>query len=150
MEKKVKEDIPLRMIIAKRMNHEVFRVLRKRIEQQADVKLTIEEFVLIQVLSNKEEKAIQKNMAETMGKDKSMIMRLVNSLEGKELIKRVECPEDKRKNYLVITEKGEKVLEQYREIEIELIEELQKGLTESDTAILHRVINQIKTNAERL
>jgi len=150
MEVKRKQDTHLGMITVDLMSHEVVRVLRKRIEQQAEVKLTIGEYVLIDVLSRKEDKVIQKNMAEAMGKDKSMVLRLVNSLEGKDLIRRVECADDKRKNYLVITEKGEEVLEQYLKIETGLIEELEQGLNDSDVATLYKVISRVKTNAEKL
>lgn len=150
VKRKQKQDIHLGMITVDRMNHEVSRILRKRIEQQAEVKLTLGEYVLIDVLSKKEDKVIQNNMAEAMGKDKSMVLRLVNSLEEKELIRRVECADDKRKNYLVITEKGGKVLEQYLRIEVELIDELKQGLTDNDMEILYRVTHRIKINAEKL
>jgi len=147
---KEKQDLPPGMIIIERVKHEMFRVLKKRIETQAELKLTVEEFGLLRMLKMKKDQVIQQNMAETMGKDKSAILRLVNSLEGKELVKRVVSTDDKRKNYLMITGKGENVLEQYVKIEIGLIDELERGLSKSESAIFYRVIDRIKTNAEKL
>jgi len=63
-----------------------------------------------------------------MGKDQSAVIKLIDSLEKKKLIKRVVDVNDRRKNFLTITERGEKVMQQYMEIEHELINELQQGL----------------------
>ncbi|MGE4586190.1 MAG: MarR family winged helix-turn-helix transcriptional regulator [Mangrovibacterium sp.] len=147
---KQKETLPLGIINTERMNHEIFRLLRKRIDEQADTKLTVEEFLLIYMLSEKGDHVIQKNLAEALGKDKSAIFRLVSSLEQKSLIKRVECGCDKRKNYLVVTKKGNEVLRQYQQIESGLINELKHGLTELEIAVLYKVINRIRINAEKL
>ncbi|MGV8091491.1 MAG: MarR family winged helix-turn-helix transcriptional regulator [Mangrovibacterium sp.] len=152
MEEKLipKQELPLGMILIDRMNHEIFRVLRKQIGVKAEIKLTVEEFALIYILSRRQDKVIQKNLAEAMGKDKSTILRLVNSLENKKLIGRMECPDDRRKSYLILTKRGEKVLDQYLEIETGLIEKLKYGLSNSEEDILYKMICRIKTNAETL
>jgi DNA-binding MarR family transcriptional regulator len=134
----------------RRVNHEVFRILRKRIKKLTTVKLTIEEFVLIYALSRKEQLVIQENLAEAMGKDKLLVLRLINSLEEKELIFRVECVDDNRKNYLVLNNKGEKILEQYLEIEDRLISELVQDFTDMDAKNLYEVILKITGNAQKL
>ena len=87
-------------------------------------------------------------MAERLGKDKSAIMRLIVSLEEKELIIRVCCKEDRRKNQLIVTKSGKKIIEQYQKIESELIEKLEKGISTTDLEIFYRVIDKIRNNAE--
>ncbi len=144
------EELPPGMINMERMKHEVFRVLKKRIDRQAYPKLTIDEFGLLSTLGMAQDPVIQKRVAEILRKDKSAILRLVNSLEQKELVKRAVKVDDKRKNYLVITPPGEKVLEQYRKIEISLTRELEQGINESDVGIFYKVIGQLKANAEKL
>jgi MarR family transcriptional regulator, transcriptional regulator for hemolysin len=47
-------------------------------------------------------------MADMIGKNKSTILRLINSLETKGLVRRVVDFKDRRKNYLMVTKKGEK------------------------------------------
>lgn len=122
-----KQNLPLGMIVGKMMN-EMFRVIKKRISEQVEMKITIEQIGLLHAISQKEEEVIQKDMADIMGKDKSAILRLIDSLEEKELVRRVVDTNDRRKNYLMVTKKGEREIKQDMKIVVELMEELQQGL----------------------
>jgi MarR family transcriptional regulator, transcriptional regulator for hemolysin len=144
-----KQYLPLGMIVG-RMMHEMFRVLKKRTGEQAEIMLTIEQFGLLHAIYMKEDDVIQQDMANMMGKDKSSILRIIDSLEEKELVRRVVDTNDRRKNYLMVTKKAERVIKQYLEIEFELMELLQKGLTSSDMNTFYKVISHIKSNAEKL
>ena len=143
------QSLPFGMI-ARRMNSEVFRVLKKRIREQAKVKLTIDQYGLLLSINREPDDVIQKNMAEAMGKDQSAILKLTDLLEKKELVRRVPGASDRRKNYLMITKKGERVLEQYLKIELELIDEVQQGLTKREVVAFYKIMNKIKANAEKL
>lgn len=130
------------------MMREVIRLLKKRIALHADIKLTMEQIgVLLTIYSNKDE-VIQQDLACSMGKDKSSILRAIDMIEAKDLIKRVADTTDRRKKYLMITKKGERVIDQFLEIELELTSELQNGLAESDMDTFYKVLNHIKTNAK--
>ena len=135
-----------------KMMHEVFRVFKKRSEKQKheEIKISTEQFGLLHSISIKEEDVIQKDMAEMMGKDKSAILRLIDSLEEKELVRRVVDIKDRRKNYLMVTKVGYRVKEQYMKIVYELLEEIQQGLTQSDIDTFHKVVNHIKSKVEKL
>ena len=143
------QELPLGMIIG-RMMHEMFRVLKKRTGEIAEIKLTIEQFGLLHAINMKNVDVIQQDMAEIMGKDKSAIYRVIDSLEEKELVRRVVDKNDRRKNFLMVTKKGEAVIEQYLEIEYKLINELEEGLSETDIETFYRVVNNIKNKAEKL
>jgi len=144
-----KQNLPLGMIVA-RMMHEMFRVLKKRTGEIAETKLTIEQFGLLHAINMKNEDVIQQDMADIMGKDKSSIYRVIDSLEEKELVRRVVDKNDRRKNLLMVTKKGEAVIEQYLEIEHKLIKELNKGLCKSDIDMFYSVVNHIRNKAEKL
>jgi len=145
-----KQSLPFGMIVG-RMMHEMFRVLKKKcIIEQTEIKLTIEQVGLLYAISQKVEEVIQKDMADMMRKDKSAILRLIDSLEEKELVRRVVDKNDRRKNYLMVTKKGERVIKQYMKIVFELMEELQQGLTSSDMNTFYKVVNHIKSSAEKL
>jgi len=144
-----KQSLPLGMIVG-RMMHEMFRVLKKRTGEKTEAKLTIEQFGLLHAIKMKEDDVIQKDMAEIMGKDKSAILRLIDSLEEKELVRRVVDTNDRRKNFLMVTKKGEKVIEQGLKIEFELMEELRNGLSKSDLNTFYKVIDHIRSKAEKL
>jgi len=129
---------------------EVVRVLKKRIAEQADIKLTIEQIGLLLVIFMHKEEVIQQELACSMGKDKSAILRTIDMIEAKELVKRVSDTTDRRKKYLMITKKGERVIEQYMKIEEELTTKIQIGLTEEEITIFYKVVDHIKANAKTL
>jgi len=110
----------------------------------------MEQLGLLLVIFSTEEEVIQQDLACSMGKDKSAILRTIDMLEDKELLKRVSDTTDRRKKYLMITKKGERVIEQYLEIELQLTSELQKGLSEEDMATFYKVVNHIKLNAKTM
>lgn len=132
------------------MMREVVRLLKKRITEQAEIKLSIEQIGLLLVISMQKEEVIQQELACSMGKDKSAILRTIDMLEAKDLVKRVSDTADRRKKYLMITKKGERVIEQYLTIEHELTTLLQNGLSEEDITIFYKVVDHIKTNAKAI
>ena len=93
-------------MVVRKMNREMFRVLRKRFIELTEVKLSIEQFGLLFGISTKEEVVIQQDMANFFGKDKSSIIRLIDSLEEKKLVQRVIDPSDRRQKCLFVTDKG--------------------------------------------
>ncbi len=137
------------MILAPMMN-EMFRALKRRTGSQTDMKLTIEQFGFLFAIKEKNEEVIQKDMAEILGKDQSAILRTVDALQKKDLIRRVSDANDRRKNFLMVTKKGERVIEQYLKIEIQLNEELLDGLPDSDLDAFYKVVEHIKKRAETL
>jgi len=132
------------------MMREVIRILKKRIADTADIKLSIEQIGLLLMIYSSQDEVIQQELACTMGKDKSAILRTIDVIEGKDLIKRVSDTLDRRKKYLMITKKGERVIDQYMAIELELTTELQSGLEEQDIDAFYKVVNHIKNNAKTL
>ena len=137
-------------MIVGRMNKEMFRVLRKRTNESSDIKLTIEQFGLLFCISRKKEEVVQQDMANFMGKDKSSILRLIDSLEEQKLVKREVDSNDRRRNWLLVTALGHDVIKHYLSIEFELLDELQDGLTESDMETFYKVVHTIHKNAEKM
>jgi MarR family transcriptional regulator, transcriptional regulator for hemolysin len=137
-------------IALRRMNKEMFRVLRKRTYEMAEIKLSIEQFGLLYGISTNKDEVAQQDMAIILGKDKSSILRLIDTLEELKLVNRVACPHDRRRNSLVVTELGYNVIKQYLAIESSLHDELQKGLTESDLETFYKVVETIQKNAEEI
>ena len=137
------------MILAPMMN-EMFRVLKRRTSSQTDMKLTIEQFGFLFAIKEKKDEVIQKDMAEILGKDQSAILRTVDALQKKDLIRRVTGTNDRRKNFLMVTKKGERVIDQYLNIEFQLNEELLVGLTDSDLNAFYKVVEHVKNRAETL
>jgi len=135
-----------------KMMHLVFRVLKKRAAERMDeaLRLSTEQFGILYAITLREEEVIQKDLAEMMGKDKSVVLRLVDSLEEKELVRRVVDLKDRRKNYLMVTKTGDRVMKQYLEIFSELEGEIQQGIPEPDIEVFRKVVNHILKKAETL
>jgi MarR family transcriptional regulator for hemolysin len=92
------EKLDLTFMDLGKMMHDIFRLFKKRFEEQqhSTIKISTEQFGLLRAISIKDEEVIQKDMADMMGKDKSAILRLIDSLEEKELVRRVVDPKDRR------------------------------------------------------
>ena len=138
-----KSKAPLGMVVIE-MLKPMFRVLEIRASQQTDIKLTMGQFGLLFTISQEKEEVILKDMAEKMGKDKSAILRMIDLLEKKELVRRVVDQNDRRKNQLLVTKKGERFIAEFREIELEFNREIQDGLSDADMLTFHKVVNHLK------
>jgi MarR family transcriptional regulator for hemolysin len=130
---------------------DMYHTLKKCLKERAETKLRItrEQFKLLKAISEKREEVIQKDMAEMLGKDKSTILRLIDSLEAKELVRRVAATKDRRKNYLMVTKKGEEVIKQYMIIYSELVNEIQQGLSETELKTFYKVANHFKSKTKK-
>ncbi|MCD6089949.1 MAG: MarR family transcriptional regulator [Bacteroidales bacterium] len=143
------DNLPLGMVVGQMM-HEMLRVLKKRDIEKAEIPLTIEQHAVLHILNVKESDVILKEMADAMGKDKSAILRIIDVLEKKELVRRAIDQKDRRKKYLMVTKKGEQVIEEFYKIDEELREELKEGLTKEEMKIFYMVVCHIKKKAEQL
>jgi len=133
-----------------KMLHIIYKLFKKRVENDSNckVKISLEQFALLEAMKSSDDEVIQKDMAEAMCKDKSVILRLIDSLEEKELVKRVVNPKDRRKYYIMTTKLGNKVIDDYTNTAVSLMMELQKGLSDADVDTFHKVVKQVKENAE--
>lgn len=111
--------------------------------------MTVEEFILLNMIKAKTDQILQ-NIAIATGKNKSVVMRMIDSLEKKGLAKRTVNPEDRRENFLSITDEGEKVVTQYQEIEKRLSNELLKDIPSEKIEIFFEVVNEISKRANNL
>lgn len=132
-----------------KLRNKLHRLMKQRYAAEAEVKLTVEEFILLNMIEAQIDQILQ-NIAIATGKNKSVVMRMIDSLEEKGLAKRTVNPEDRRENLLSITEKGAEVVTQYQTIEKRLSNELLEGIPADEVATFFRVIDQISQQANRL
>lgn len=122
------------------------RVLKLQFATEADVKLTIEEFILLNMIEMHTDQILQ-NIAIATGKNKSVVMRMIDSLEQKGLARRTVNPDDRRENLLSITERGAEVLSQYKEIEKRVSAELLSGIPADKIACFFEVADAVSRKA---
>lgn len=106
-----------------KLRNQLHREIKLRYSEEADVKLTVEEYMILNMIVAKPDQILQEISAAT-GKNKSVVMRMIDSLEKKGLCRRSVNPTDRRENFLNITSEGERIVNQYQEIERRLSSEL--------------------------
>lgn len=126
----------------------IYRLQRIRYEKAA-VRLTVEESIILNMISEKSNRISQNIVIET-GKNKSVVMRMIDSLEEKGLVQRMVNPNDRRENLLTLTESGEKVRRQYYKLEKLLATDLLKNVDEEDVLTFFKVVEQIGENADNM
>ena len=106
--------------------------------------LSPEQYNVLRILRGQQGKpatiaAIQERMLNTM----SNASRLVDKLKAKELVKRDECPENRRKVDVLITEKGLRLLE-LLEPQIATINKNAIHLEESELDLLNELLDKLR------
>lgn len=130
-----------------KLRNKLHRLMKQRYAAEAEIKLTVEEFMILSMIKVKSDQILQ-DIAIATGKNKSVVMRMIDSLEKKGLCKRTVNPTDRRENFLNITPEGEKVVLQYQDIERRLSQELVANIPSDKLENFFEVIELISGNAK--
>jgi len=124
------------------------RVFRNQLAfefKEREIKLTLDQFVILHLL-NANCDLIQQDLANQLQKDKSIIVRQINSLLENQYVIRLTNKEDKRKKNLILTKKGFEILNQMKEIASDLSGKLLSGVSVIDLGIFRDVLGKIHEN----
>lgn len=132
-----------------KLRNKLHRLMKQRYATEASIKLTVEEFILLTMIRAKTDQILQ-NIAIATGKNKSVVMRMIDSLEKKGLVKRTVNPEDRRENLLSTTDMGEQVVAEYHKIEKKLSYELLKGIPDEKVEVFFEVVEEISRRTNSL
>lgn len=132
-----------------KLRNKLHRLMKQRYAAEANIKLTVEEFILLTMIRAKTDQILQ-NIAIATGKNKSVVMRMIDSLEKKGLVKRTVNPEDRRENLLSTTDMGEQVVAEYHKIEKKLSYELLKGIPDEKVEVFFEVVEEISRRTSSL
>lgn len=132
-----------------KLRNKLHPLMKQRYAAEANIKLTVEEFILLTMIRAKTDQILQ-NIAIATGKNKSVVMRMIDSLEKKGLVKRTVNPEDRRENLLSTTDMGEQVVAEYHKIEKKLSYELLKGIPDEKVEVFFEVVEEISRRTNSL
>ena len=132
-----------------KLRNKLHRLMKQRYACLGSIKLTVEEFILLTMIRAKTDQILQ-NISIATGKNKSVVMRMIDSLEKKGLVKRTVNPEDRRENLLSTTDMGEQVVAEYHKIEKKLSYELLKGIPDEKVEVFFEVIEEISRRTNSL
>lgn len=92
-------------IAVAKLRNKLHRLMKQRYMAEAEIQITVEEFMLLSMIEEKTDQILQ-SIALATGKNKSVVMRMIDSLERKGLARRTVNPDDRRENLLSITAEG--------------------------------------------
>lgn len=109
------------------------------------IELTFEQFVMLRLI-NFNRDLIQQDIANHLQKDKSLVVRQMNSLIDKKYVVRQINQEDKRKKNLILTAKGTEMMNRITGLALDVSDRLLAGVDGNDYQAFRRVLNKIQEN----
>lgn len=127
-----------------RAHYSMRRRLNRRIAS-CGMELTSEQ-CLILVMLGCEEQLNQQELADRLFKDKTGISRLVSGMERKGLLFRTSTIEDRRSNFVQLTDMGRSIVDGIMKEAAEIRKEASKGIAEEELIICQKVLQQMIDN----
>lgn len=125
------------------------RIFRQKLTstfKENKIELSLEYFLILLQLQN-QENVTQQDISNQLQRDKSIVLRQVNTLLDKRIVVRLPDKIDKRKKNLILTQKGYELLLEAKEISRKLSDELLAGLTETEINTFLKVLQTIQANS---
>jgi len=85
-------------------------------------------------------------LAKRIGRAKSTVTGMVNTLVKEGYLEKVACPVDKRNIYIQLTEKGKNIRKDLDEISEVLLSKVYKGFTEEEKTKISELLNRLEKN----
>lgn len=110
-----------------------------------NVNLTAEQYLVMDTLWN-EGTLTQQAISFIIQKDKNSVTQFIDNLEKKGLVTRLVSKEDRRVNNIVVTEAGMALKDSTKQLAIDTMNNILKGVPESDILTFVSVLKQLCSN----
>ncbi len=90
----------------------------------------------------------QKELADKIYKDQANTTRILDKIEKKGLVRRVDALNDRRAYLIYLTDEGKRCVEQCNPLVLNIKAKMFNGLTDNDSAALRRTLDTISRNLE--
>lgn len=101
------------------------------------------------ILAHENENVCQKDLELETNLKKASITGCLDSLAERDLIKRVHAADDKRKNYIVLTDKAIAYKNEFYQREVDLNNRIVENISKEELETFFDVIRKIKENVNR-
>ncbi|MFD1887623.1 MarR family winged helix-turn-helix transcriptional regulator [Paenibacillus wenxiniae] len=109
--------------------------------------ITPDQWGIISVLDT--ERAVnQKQLAEAIDRDQTTVVRMIHSLERKDMIKKVANPDDKRSHHLYLSAKGASIKQELLHTVQEAHDYVTRGFTIEEVEQLQSFLNRLYDNVK--
>ena len=115
--------------------------------RDAEVPLTPEQFMLIDLLWNHGEMS-QQQLADMMQKDKNSVTKLVDAIERKGFVVRKQNINDRRSNTLVLTEKANQLKPGAKQKGISILDEMLTGISQDELKGFLETLRKLNANMD--
>ena len=115
--------------------------------QQNGINITPEQFLVLDILW-KEQSLSQQKIADIIQKDKNSVTKIFDSLEKKNLVRRVVDKHDRRINKIELTDEAFALEKITTEVAINFMNDAVKGIDNKDLDTFVNVMRLLKNNLE--
>ena len=115
--------------------------------QENGINITPEQYLVLDILWEKQSLS-QQNLADIIQKDKNSVTKIIDSLEKKQLVRRVMDQKDRRINKIELTDEAIALEKITTEVAINFMNDTIKGIDNKDLDSFVNVMRQIKDNLE--
>lgn len=109
------------------------------------INISKEQFIVLKHLQTEDGKK-QNDLAFITNRSKTALTRLINTMEKKDLVKREISETDMRINHVYLTEKGKKTWDDAYPYFMQIVENLQKGISKEDLLTVQKTMEIIQEN----
>lgn len=125
--------------------HNRFKQYVAGIFESEGLNITPEQFLVMDTLWD-EGVLTQQQIADYLLKDKNSVVKLVDGLEDRNLVRRVSNPKDRRQNLIEVTEYAMKIKDKVTKVAMEAVDKIINGITKEDMQIFIRVLSKMAEN----
>lgn len=115
--------------------------------QENGINITPEQYLVLDILWEKQSLS-QQNIADIIQKDKNSVTKIIDSLEKKQLVRRVMDQKDRRINKIELTDEAIALEKITTDVAINFMNDTIKGIDNKDLDSFVNVMRQIKENLE--
>lgn len=116
--------------------------------QEEGYNLTPEQFLVMDAIWD-EGKMSQQKIADTIFKDKNSVVKLLDGLEKKNLVRRVANKDDRRQNLIEITPHAKEIQQNVTDIAMNAVDLIIKDIPKQDLHIFIKVLTKMAENMNK-
>lgn len=116
----------------------ILRLLDDQFSKE-NIDLTLEQYFLLNILSNEEGLIIQ-DLSEILDRDKSAITRHINGLEENNFVIRTPDPEDRRRKILLVTQTGMQELDRAQALDKQIQDSITRHISDNKLEELEDIL----------
>ncbi|MBQ6310766.1 MAG: MarR family transcriptional regulator [Bacteroidales bacterium] len=125
--------------------HNRFKQYVAGIFENEGLNITPEQFLVMDALWD-EGVLTQQQIADYLLKDKNSVVKLVDGLEDRNLVRRASNPKDRRQNLIEVTEYAMGIKDKVTKVAMDAVDKIINGITKDDMQIFIRVLSKMAEN----